>query len=95
MATRQLNVVDVQFKGMVDAFRQTVRINGWVGLWRGTVANLIKVAPYSGFMFMSFEAAKRGFIYYNGYTVSPWKDKAKPGVDQSLKPHELYHSASK
>jgi hypothetical protein len=34
---------DVEFHGMVDAFKQTVRKNGFMGLWRGTTANLLKV----------------------------------------------------
>ncbi|XP_014666470.1 PREDICTED: solute carrier family 25 member 43-like [Priapulus caudatus] len=74
---------------MVDAFVQTVKKNGILGLWRGTTANLAKVAPYAGFMFMGFEASKRVFLYSNGYTTSPIWDNPKPGVDQSFTPTEL------
>ncbi|WP_411022944.1 MC/SLC25 family protein, partial [Salmonella sp. s51228] len=81
--------VDVEFTGMSDAFIQTVRKNGILGLWSGTVANLAKVAPYAGLMFMAFEASKRVFLYTNGYTSSPLKDLPKPGIDQTLKPGEL------
>lgn len=80
---------DVQFNGMLDCFRQTVKVNGVLGLWRGTTANLAKVAPYAGFMFFGFETAKKVFLYQNGYTTSPWVENLTPGVDQSLLPEEL------
>jgi solute carrier family 25 protein 43 len=80
---------DVEFNGMTDAFVQTVRKYGPLGLWKGTSANLAKVAPYAGIMFASFEAAKRVFLYTNGYTIGPFNSTPKPGVDQSLRPEEL------
>ncbi|XP_066286729.1 solute carrier family 25 member 43-like [Branchiostoma lanceolatum] len=81
--------VDVEFTGMVDAFFQTYKHGGTQALWRGTTANLMKVVPYAGVMFMSFEACKRTFLYSNGFTVSPWSDVPKPGIDQTLTPGEL------
>lgn len=80
---------DVEFNGMYDAFVQTIRKNGVLGLWKGTTANLAKVAPYAGIMFASFEACKRYFLWQNGYTESPWQDKPIPGIDQSLNPEQL------
>jgi len=80
---------DVEFNGMTDAFIQTVRKHGPLGLWKGTTANLAKVAPYAGIMFAAFEACKRGFLYTNGYTTSPWVATPKPGIDQSLTVAEL------
>jgi solute carrier family 25 protein 43 len=72
---------DVEFNGMFDAFRQTIKKNGVLGLWRGTTANLAKVAPYAGIMFAAFEFCKRVFLYWNGYTESPFVDRPIPGVD--------------
>lgn len=80
---------DVQFTGMVDCFKQTIKTNGIIGLWSGTIANLAKVAPYAGIIFAAFEASKRGFLYLNGYTTSPFVDLPKPGVPQYLRPEEL------
>jgi solute carrier family 25 protein 43 len=80
---------DVEFNGMTDAFVQTVKKNGILGLWKGTTANLAKVAPYAGIMFASFEGCKRFFLFRNGYTQSPWHDLPKPGVDQHLNPEQL------
>jgi solute carrier family 25 protein 43 len=80
---------DVEFNGMADAFVQTVKKHGILGLWKGTTANLAKVAPYAGIMFAAFEFCKRVFLWENGYTESPWQDKPIPGVDQHLNPEQL------
>jgi len=80
---------DVEFNGMADAFVQTVKKHGVLGLWKGTTANLAKVAPYAGIMFAAFEFCKRVFLWQNGYTESPWQDKPIPGVDQHLNPEQL------
>jgi len=81
--------VDVEFTGMVDGFVQTVKVHGIAGLWKGTTANLVKVMPYAGIMFMSFEATKRVFLYTNGYTTSWYKSIPKEGIDQGMRPDEL------
>jgi len=80
---------DVEFNGMTDAFVKTVKKHGVTGLWKGTSANLAKVAPYAGIMFAAFEFCKRVFLYQNGYTTSPFKDEPIPGIDQGLRPEEL------
>ncbi|CAH1780833.1 unnamed protein product [Owenia fusiformis] len=81
---------DVEFSGMLDGFIQTVRTKGVFGLWTGTTANLIKVMPYAGIMFMSFEATKRFFLYQNGFTTSPFKDTPRLDVDQTWSQEELH-----
>ncbi|XP_048192683.1 solute carrier family 25 member 43 [Perognathus longimembris pacificus] len=81
--------VDVHFSGAVDCFRQIVKTQGVLGLWNGLTANLLKVVPYFGVMFSTFEFFKRIFLYQNGYIMSPLSYKLTPGVDQSLKPQEL------
>ncbi|CAH2315023.1 solute carrier family 25 member 43 [Pelobates cultripes] len=81
--------VDVHFDGMFDCFRQTVKLKGVLSLWNGLTANLIKVVPYFGLMFCTFESCKRFYLYQNGYIVSPLSYQLTPGVDQSLRPQEL------
>ncbi|KAM7045360.1 solute carrier family 25 member 43 [Molossus nigricans] len=81
--------VDVHFSGAMDCFRQIVKSQGVLGLWNGLAANLLKIVPYFGVMFGTFEFCKRICLYQNGYTVSPLSYKLTPGVDQSLKPQEL------
>uniref|UniRef100_A0A8D2NQ79 Solute carrier family 25 member 43 n=1 Tax=Zonotrichia albicollis TaxID=44394 RepID=A0A8D2NQ79_ZONAL len=81
--------VDVHFTGMADCFRQTVKHKGVLGLWRGLTPSLLKIVPYFGVMFSTFEFCKRVCLYRNGYIQSPLNYKLMPGVDQSLHPQEL------
>ncbi|XP_044538593.1 solute carrier family 25 member 43 [Gracilinanus agilis] len=81
--------VDPNFSGAVDCFRQIVKTQGVPALWNGLTASLLKIVPYFGVMFSTFEFCKRICLYQNGYTVSPLSYKLTPGVDQSLQPQEL------
>ncbi|KFZ59544.1 Solute carrier family 25 member 43, partial [Podiceps cristatus] len=81
--------VDVHFTGMADCFRQTVKNKGVLGLWSGLTPSLLKIVPYFGVMFCTFEFCKRVCLYRNGYIESPLNYKLTPGVDQSLQPQEL------
>ncbi|KFW86611.1 Solute carrier family 25 member 43, partial [Manacus vitellinus] len=81
--------VDVHFTGMADCFRQTVKNKGVLGLWNGLTPSLLKIVPYFGVMFSTFEFCKRVCLYRNGYIESPLNYKLTPGVDQSLQPQEL------
>ncbi|XP_045328595.1 solute carrier family 25 member 43 isoform X1 [Leopardus geoffroyi] len=81
--------VDVHFSGAADCFRQIVKAQGVLALWNGLTPNLLKIVPYFGVMFGTFEFCKRICLYQNGYTVSPLSYQLTPGVDQSLKPQEL------
>ncbi|KAF0692384.1 Aste57867_16530 [Aphanomyces stellatus] len=44
--------------GMIDCFHHIVRTDGVRGLYRGSVANMVRLVPYSAVMFASYEAAK-------------------------------------
>ncbi|XP_017330518.1 solute carrier family 25 member 43 isoform X2 [Ictalurus punctatus] len=81
--------VDVHFTGMIDCFKQVIKTKGVLSLWSGITANMLKIIPYYGLLFSCFEMCKQFCLYQNGYTVSPLSYKLKPGVDQSLGPHEL------
>ncbi|KAF7244792.1 Solute carrier family 25 member 43 [Varanus komodoensis] len=81
--------VDIHFVGMADCFKQTVKMKGWLALWNGLAANLLRIVPYFGIMFSTFEFCKRVCLYQNGYIDSPLSYKPTPGVDQSLQPQEL------
>nr|ANM86852.1 mitochondrial carrier family protein 1 [Stygiella incarcerata] len=80
---------DVYYEGMIDCFSKTIKKEGIFGLWRGTTANLAKVAPYAGIMFATFEACRRVCLHWNGYTAGYLDATPIPGVPQNLKPHEL------
>ena len=47
------------YEGMVDAFRQIVKVEGVRGLYRGMVPNAVKVVPNNAIRFVVFEAAKK------------------------------------
>ncbi|TRY97943.1 hypothetical protein DNTS_000280 [Danionella cerebrum] len=81
--------VDVHFSGMMDCFRQVIKNKGVMALWSGLTANMVKIVPYFGLLFSCFEMCKQVCLYRNGYIISPLSYKLKPGVDQSLGPHEL------
>lgn len=87
--------VDVEFNGLWDCACQTVKKNGVIGLWRGTLSNLAKVAPYAGLMFFFNEVCKNYYYCKNGYTTSYWKPIPKEGIDQSWSIQEVkaYYAA--
>jgi solute carrier family 25 protein 43 len=80
---------DVEFRGMIDCFLQVIKKNGFRGLWRGNIANIIKVAPFSGVMFVTYESVKNLFVYKNGYTISPFQATPRAKVSQEMNPAEL------
>lgn len=67
-----MGVGELRYNGMMDAFAKVYKAEGIAGWFRGTTANLAKVAPYAGLMFVAFEASSRVFLYMNGYRDSPW-----------------------
>ncbi|XP_063169643.1 solute carrier family 25 member 43 [Candoia aspera] len=79
----------IHFAGVIDCFQQTVKTKGVLALWNGLTANLLRIVPYFGIMFSTFEFSKRICLYQNGYTDSPLRYELTPGVDQSLQPQEL------
>ncbi|XP_028315568.1 solute carrier family 25 member 43 [Gouania willdenowi] len=84
-----LGGVDVHFTGMIDCFIQVVKNKGVLSLWSGLTANTVKIVPYFGLLFTCFEMCKQMCLYRNGYILSPLSYQLTPGVDQSLRPHEL------
>ena len=49
---------DVRYKGIVDCFAQTVRNEGALGLYKGLLPNVLKLAPAAGINWLVFEQAK-------------------------------------
>uniref|UniRef100_A0A0C9QM45 TSA: Wollemia nobilis Ref_Wollemi_Transcript_25173_1914 transcribed RNA sequence n=1 Tax=Wollemia nobilis TaxID=56998 RepID=A0A0C9QM45_9CONI len=48
----------VQYSGMIDTFRQTVRNEGFSALYRGLVPNSVKVVPSIAIAFVTYEIMK-------------------------------------
>ena len=73
-----------------------------LSFWTKFMSNLLlisfsylQIAPNAGIMFLSFEYTKRVFLFYNGYTESPFSNVPKSHVDQSMSPNELSHHFAK
>ncbi|XP_027079642.1 mitochondrial adenine nucleotide transporter ADNT1 [Coffea arabica] len=50
--------VPLEYSGMVDAFRKTVRHEGFGALYKGLVPNSVKVVPSIAIAFVTYEVAK-------------------------------------
>jgi hypothetical protein len=74
--------------------RQSQRSPTLTTLYPVVCARVRQVAPYAGAMFWAYEAARRQFLYVNGYTTSRWTDMPKPNVDQNLSLAELRRKTS-
>ncbi|KAK9094313.1 hypothetical protein Scep_025782 [Stephania cephalantha] len=48
----------LEYKGMIDAFRQTVRNEGFGALYKGLVPNSVKVVPSIAIAFVTYEGVK-------------------------------------
>ncbi|KAA8520929.1 hypothetical protein F0562_011602 [Nyssa sinensis] len=50
--------VSLEYTGMVDAFRKTVRLEGFGALYKGLVPNSVKVVPSIAIAFVTYEVVK-------------------------------------
>ncbi|TQD68971.1 hypothetical protein C1H46_045496 [Malus baccata] len=48
----------LEYTGMVDAFRKTVRHEGFGALYKGLVPNCVKVVPSIAIAFVTYEMVK-------------------------------------
>ncbi|KAL5012836.1 hypothetical protein ScPMuIL_011387 [Solemya velum] len=81
--------VDIEFRNAIHCFKKIIIINGLSGLYRGLVPALLRVIPYNSIMFLGYEACKRGFIFFNGYTDAPLQNEPRWAVDQSFEQEEM------
>ena len=49
----------------------------------------LQFVPQSTLMFVVYDAQKKAYLYYNGYTERPFVDEPKASVDQSMTPEDL------
>mmetsp|Transcript_9219 Transcript_9219/g.15804 ORF Transcript_9219/g.15804 Transcript_9219/m.15804 type:complete len:334 (+) Transcript_9219:159-1160(+) len=54
-----------RYKGSMDCLMQIVRREGWLGLYKGTTANIAKVMPFAALQFVAYEQCKRLCATYN------------------------------
>ncbi|KAF0692391.1 Aste57867_16537 [Aphanomyces stellatus] len=49
----------VRYSGIGDCFVKIIREEGTVGLYRGSLPNMVRLVPYAAVMFASYESAKK------------------------------------
>ncbi|KAK3099704.1 hypothetical protein FSP39_008315 [Pinctada imbricata] len=80
--------VDLQFQTARQCGKALLLRYGVKGLWRGLFPALLKVIPYHSIQYLTYECCKRGFLYQNGYILSPFQE-LDPLIDQNLEVDEL------
>jgi solute carrier family 25 phosphate transporter 23/24/25/41 len=65
-------MLKTQYSGIFQCLQQIVKEEGPLGLYKGTVPNLLKVCPYAAIMWAAYENARYAFEWanYNGYNPS-------------------------
>jgi len=53
--------------------KEIIANEGFLGLYKGTVPNLLKVAPYAAIMWATYEQTRRFFEWVNESGKNPWK----------------------
>lgn len=78
----------IDFKNGWDCFKSIIVNHGKKGLWRGILPAILKVAPYNGTLFLSYELCKRFSLYQNGYSDNPFTEPGRV-LDQNIDRDEL------
>ena len=58
----QSDLKSVDYKGDVDAIRQTLKVEGFRGLYRAYGATVMSFGPFSAFYFLFYETLKGYFV---------------------------------
>ena len=58
----QVSSAEFHFRSLPQVMRNIVQTEGLAALWKGNLATMIRVFPYSGIQFMVFDACKRFFL---------------------------------
>ncbi|KAL7424716.1 hypothetical protein Q5752_000400 [Cryptotrichosporon argae] len=66
-----LSGMSPEYTGAVDAMRKIVRAEGWKGMYRGLVPNLVKVMPSIAVSFYTFETVRDGLAAWQGWADEP------------------------
>jgi len=67
-------MLKTEYSGIMDCARQIVQKEGVLGLYKGTVPNLLKVCPYAAIMWAGYEQARRFFGWCNQQGHNPMMD---------------------
>jgi len=66
-------MLKTQYRGIFHCATEIVKNEGLLGLYKGTVPNLLKVCPYAAIMWASYEQSRRFFEWVNANGYNPMK----------------------
>jgi solute carrier family 25 protein 42 len=75
----QISRMPFSYLGMVSELQRTVRVDGWVGLFRGNLAQVVRVLPYSGSQLCCFDMFSSLLLRYRGSSSSEGSSRAGNG----------------
>jgi hypothetical protein len=70
-ASKAEGMLKTEYKGTLDAFKQIIKEEGALGLYKGTVPNLLKVCPYAAIMWATYEQMRRLMQWTNANGYNP------------------------
>lgn len=66
-----------EYTSVFGCAKEIVQKEGFFGLYKGTIPNLLKVCPYAAIMWAGYEQSRRFFHLANQKGWNPWFDGAK------------------
>ena len=79
MQNRMVVAPEGHYKGIVDCFSKTVRMEGWAALAKGYTPSLVRVLPLRGIDMGLFNTLKQMFVT-DGHTITVPQSLAFGGV---------------
>jgi hypothetical protein len=64
-------MLKTEYKSTLGCFKQIIQEEGFFGLYKGTVPNLLKVCPYAAIMWATYEQTRRLFQWVNANGYNP------------------------
>jgi len=64
-------MLKTQYTSTFGCFKQIIEQEGFLGLYKGTVPNLLKVCPYAAIMWATYEQTRRLFEWVNATGKNP------------------------
>jgi hypothetical protein len=60
----QIQVTNEKYsaRSLPRVFMHIIREEGFMALWKGNTATILRIAPYAGIQFMTYDYLKRWFV---------------------------------
>jgi solute carrier family 25 protein 43 len=82
-------VMRVEATSLQTALTTTIKMTGITSLWSGVLPSTVNAISFVLVKSLVSEVIERFFLWFNGYTLSPFSKRPKVGVPQDMTPHEL------